>query len=582
MLTAGSLFAGYRIERVLGAGGMGVVYLARNPELPRSDALKVLSAELSRDADFRARFVREADVAAVLDHPNIVAVHRRGDWQGQLWIAMQFVDGTDADEALRAGAMTPARAVHLIGEVGKALDYAHQRQVVHRDVKPGNILLSGPVGDEERVLLGDFGLARALDDVGLTATGSVMATLSFVAPEVLAGHPFDGRADVYSLGCTLFRLLTGKTPFSAANGMAAVVAAHLHAPPPKVTDEVPWLSAHLDAVIATALAKDPAQRFASARALGVAAGDALADRTVPRTAPWQPIPSAQVDSYPPVSQPGAPPWWQHSGATGTAMAPAPSSDRWSAPPTGHAAAGPPRRRRRWWIAAALATSVVAVAASITTVALTARSHPPTTGPTPSAPASATPPPVRVSALPAMLLPPEQAAGIVGSAKMVVYDTESLPYDSVALISEPQCVGVWMPAEHAAYANTGWTAVQVQRLHDDNDKPFGHEVIQAVIAFPSAAVAEKALADQTTQWSSCAGRSFTVGQNDQRQHRTFGPLTNTAGTLAITHTLEGTLHLGCQHALAVRNNLAIDVAACRIDATNQGIDVLNAIAGKIPP
>jgi eukaryotic-like serine/threonine-protein kinase len=580
VLGAGAVFAGYRIERVLGAGGMGVVYLARSPELPRFDALKVLSAELSRDADFRARFVREADVAAVLDHPNIVVVHRRGECDGQLWIAMQFVDGTDADAALRAGAMTPARAVHLIGQVAKALDYAHQRQVVHRDVKPANILLSGPVGSEERVLLGDFGLARALDDVGLTATGSVLATLSFVAPEVLAGQPFDGRADVYSLGCTLFRLLTGKTPFSAANGVAAVVAAHLHAPPPKVTDVVPGLSGQLDAVIATALAKDPAQRFATARALADAAAGALADRSVGTTAPWQPIPNAQVDSYPPASQSTGPPWWQHSGGTGTVMAPAPPAHRWPGPPAAPAVTGSPPRRRRRWIAAALAAVAVA-AAGVTAVILTTRSQTPTAATTSSTPTSTGPPPVPVSALPAMLLPPDQVAGIVGSQKMVVYDSETLPYDSVGFFSDPQCVGVWMPAEHAAYAATGWTAVQAQRLRDDSDKPFGHEVMQTVVAFPSAAVAQKAFADQAARWSSCAGRSFTIGAPNPTQHRTFGPLSNTGGILAIASTLDGTLHEVCQHALTVRNNLAIDVAACRIDATNQGIDVLNAIAAKVP-
>ena len=158
---------------------------------------------------------------------------------------MQLVDGTDADAALKTGTMTPARAVYVVGEVAKALDYAHAHQVVHRDIKPANFLLSGPVG-EERVLLGDFGIARGLDDAGLTATGSLMATVAYTAPEVLAGGSFDARADLYSLGCTLFRLLTGKTPFPTASGPGAVMMAHLQLPPPRVSDEVAGLSPALE------------------------------------------------------------------------------------------------------------------------------------------------------------------------------------------------------------------------------------------------------------------------------------------------------------------------------------------------
>src|SRR5271156_2988156 len=149
VLPVGSAVAGYRIERLLGVGGMGAVYVVANPELPRRDALKVLSAELSHNDEFRARFVREADIASMLDHPNIVSIYRRGQTEdGLLWIAMQLVDGTDADAALKAGLMTPARAVYVVGEVAKALDFAHAHQVVHRDIKPANFLLSGPVGEE--------------------------------------------------------------------------------------------------------------------------------------------------------------------------------------------------------------------------------------------------------------------------------------------------------------------------------------------------------------------------------------------------------------------------------------------------
>jgi eukaryotic-like serine/threonine-protein kinase len=246
---------------------MGTLYLVQNPDLPRRDALKVLSAELSLNREFRSWFIREADVAASLAHPNIVSIYDRGETEdGQLWIAMQFVDGTDADAALRAGTMTPARAVHIVGEVAKALDYAHHHKVVHRDIKPANFLLSSERGGPERVLLGDFGIARGLDDVGLTATGSFIATMAYAAPEVLAGLPSDGRADLYSLGCRLFRLLTGQAPFAgaAANGPAAVMMAHLHQPPPRLADRVPGLPPVLDSVIATALAKDPAGRFGSA------------------------------------------------------------------------------------------------------------------------------------------------------------------------------------------------------------------------------------------------------------------------------------------------------------------------------
>src|ERR1700743_1089624 len=173
MLPVGAVVAGYRIERALGTGGMGAVYLAQNPTLPRRDALKVRSAELSRDQEFRARFVREADVAARLDHPNIVSIYRRGETDdGQLWIAMTYVAGTDADRGVFDGTMTPARAVHLVGEIAKALDYAHQRNVVHRDIKPANFLLARGYGGDERAVLADFGSARALAGGGLSATNA--------------------------------------------------------------------------------------------------------------------------------------------------------------------------------------------------------------------------------------------------------------------------------------------------------------------------------------------------------------------------------------------------------------------------
>ena len=292
-LSVGAVFAGYTIEAVAGSGGMGTVYRAAHPRLPRSDALKILSEEYSRDEQIRRRFLREADVAIKLDHPNIVTVYDRGETDdGRLWIAMQYVAGSDADKEARAGQMTAPRAIHIIDEVADALDYAHRRHILHRDVKPANFLLAADDdADEERVFLADFGIARALDEAaaGLTQTGFVMASIAFTAPESIKATGVDHRADIYSLGCSLYNLLTGKTPFSrsGAGGMAGVAAAHLFEPPPRVTEYAPTLPAAIDAVVAKAMAKEPDGRYQSARELADAATQALIGAVPAPTAPPQ-------------------------------------------------------------------------------------------------------------------------------------------------------------------------------------------------------------------------------------------------------------------------------------------------------
>lgn len=306
MVSVGSVIAGYRIERVLGTGGMGSVYLAKNPTLPRRDALKVLDAELSRDRAFRERFIREADIVSQFDHPGIVSVYGRGETSdGELWIALQYVDGTDAEEALRAGAMTPHRAVHIVGEVAKALDYAHQRNVVHHDVKPSNLLLSDEIGDGERVFLSDFGVARPIEDADREMDGAFTATLAYSAPEVITGDPIDGRADIYSLGCTLFRLLTGRQPYFQADGVVGTIRAHLQQAQPRVSEHLPWATPDLDAVIAKALAKNPAQRFGSAREFAAAAADAVRGAAPPAgsAAPYRAIPASPAPRRVPPPRP---------------------------------------------------------------------------------------------------------------------------------------------------------------------------------------------------------------------------------------------------------------------------------------
>jgi serine/threonine-protein kinase len=264
-LSEGDVFAGYTIVRLLGSGGMGEVYLAQHPRLPRRDALKVLPATLTADREFRTRFSREADIAAELWHPHIVGIHDRGEFEGQLWLSMDYVEGTDAAELLRSrhlSGMPPADVFEIVTAVADALDYAHLRGLLHRDVKPANVLLTEGDPHARRILLADFGIARELGDIsGLTATNMVVGTTAYSAPEQLMGADIDGRADQYALGCTAFHLLTGSAPYQNSNP-AVVITQHLSAPPPQIGNHRPEL-AGLNAVVAKVLAKDPRHRYPS-------------------------------------------------------------------------------------------------------------------------------------------------------------------------------------------------------------------------------------------------------------------------------------------------------------------------------
>jgi serine/threonine protein kinase len=282
-LEPGTVFAGYVVERLLGVGGMGSVYLARHPNLPRRDALKLLRAELCADPVFAARFHREADTVARLNHPHILPVHDRGSQDGQLWISMPYVEGRDAEAAVSgyAQGMPAELAVHIVGQVGSALDYAHRQQLLHRDVKPANIMLTAApeVDEPEWVFLTDFGIAKAADEVvALTATGDVIATAKYASPEQIQGKHLDHRSDIYSLGCVLFKLLTGSVPY--AGPTTAAMYGHLHLPPPHPSALTPGLPVGFDEVVATAMAKAPDDRYQSCRELTIAAQQALATAPV--------------------------------------------------------------------------------------------------------------------------------------------------------------------------------------------------------------------------------------------------------------------------------------------------------------
>jgi len=267
-MPPGSVFAGHRIEAVAGRGGMGVVYRARQLSLDRIVALKVIAPALTQDEAVRRRFLRESRVAASIDHPHVIPIYYTGEEGGVAYIAMRHVAGDDLRTLVRrTGPLEPGRAARIVGQVAAAMDAAHASGLVHRDVKPANILL----GQGDHAYLTDFGLTKhVLSEAGTTKSGHWVGTIDFVSPEQIRGERVDARSDVYALGCVLHYVLTGRPPFTP-EGDEAKLWAHLSEPPPAVSEAAPGVPAAFDDVIARALAKAPEQRFQSAGDLGRAA-----------------------------------------------------------------------------------------------------------------------------------------------------------------------------------------------------------------------------------------------------------------------------------------------------------------------
>ena len=312
----GATFGDYAIESVLGRGGMGTVFLAAHTRLGRRVALKVIAPELALDEEFRARFLRESQLAASLDHPNVIPIYDANEVDGALYLAMRYVSGPSLQTLLRErGTLTPTETLRIAEQIGGALDAANEAGLVHRDVKPANILLAE---SGEHAYLCDFGLAKRTTSRELTRTGFFLGTVDYSAPEQIEGRPLDGRADVYSLGCLLFHCLAGHPPF-VRDSEIAVLNAHLHDPPPA-------LSSPFDGVLAKAMAKDPDDRFTTGAALADAFRQAMG-----------------------------------GGAAATQAAPAPATVRLRRP-----------RRRRWVIAAAVLA--VLAAAVVGAVLATRGSH----------------------------------------------------------------------------------------------------------------------------------------------------------------------------------------------------------------
>jgi DNA-binding beta-propeller fold protein YncE len=391
-VSIGSVVAGYRIDGVAGEGGMGRVYRATQVALDRPVALKLIVPQLAGDPDFRARFEREAHLSASIDHPNVIPVYEAGEADGRLFIAMRWVEGTDLRSLIASEArLDPARVVAIVEQIGEALDAAHSGGLVHRDVKPANVMLTATHG-REHAYLTDFGLTKkTASTTALTRTGRFVGTPDYMPPEQISGERADARADVYALGCLLFHALTGRPPYDRDSEVAKIYA-HLHDPPPSAVDTVPGVPVGLDAVITRALAKNADQRYPSAGDLGRASRAALtgaapsqpersmatglaapqathmattapeagAAPTAPAAAPTAPAAPPTAPAAPPTA-PAAPPTAPAAAPTAPSPAPTPPAPTKPPPPASPAApsrARPSERPRRRAVPIAMAALLV--------------------------------------------------------------------------------------------------------------------------------------------------------------------------------------------------------------------------------
>lgn len=571
-LGNGQVFAGYTIVRQLGSGGMGEVYLAEHPRLPRRDALKLLPEAFTADAGYRARFHREADLASTLWHPHIVGVHDRGETDGQLWIAMDFVDGVDGAHLLAErypNGMPVDLVVRVVMAVASALDHAHKKGLLHRDVKPANIMLThlDDEDGEQRILLADFGIARDIGEVsGITTTNMTVGTVAYAAPEQLMGEDLDGRSDQYALTATAYHLLTGATLFPHSLP-AVVISRHLNTAPPKLSEIRPEL-ADLDPVLGAALSKHPADRYARcqdfARALAEPVGASIPAAIAP-TKPAVPVaPKSELTKPAPVKR-------EPSAAAAAPSAPPPPGRRWIAP-------------------VAIAGSIVLTAAiglaiwqpwkqddsSNPAATSTQASASPISSPTPPA----VPPPrptFAAASIDSVLLSSQEVNDELGTyttsatqqtPMMKLEDSSYGMSDNSALVTPQACVGLIFGAEHRVYAGTGFEEMRDQTFRPETyvvDRTISppYVVQQTVAVYPTAQRAQQVLTSSQKQWESCA-KSIVTEDVPPENSRAFelGTVQRNGDLLAVKMAANSYVGASaCQHVLGVRDNVVIGTRSC---------------------
>ena len=576
------VFGRYRLLSLIGEGGMGKVYKAHDTVIGRDVAIKVLPPDLGADPAYRERFRREAHTVARLIEPHIIPIYDTGDVNGQLYLVMPIIEGTDIQGLLGSdGPMEPDRAVHIIEQLAAALDAAHRAGLVHRDIKPSNALVTG----QDFVYLIDFGIARAAAATKLTSTGMIMGTLAYMAPERFSTGIADARSDIYALACVLHECLTGKTPYPG-DSMEQQIAGHLTMDPPRPSQRRADLPGGFDDVIATGMAKNPDQRYATTVALANAARHALTTAPVraPRAAPdsrVDPTRAARRPEQPHDQVPTAPVYDTLAAIPHDSLPQQhpvqPRADDQPTPEHGSR----PQRRLRPMVVVAAAVGILAVG---TTVYLSrSPSHAPEAATTQSgAPSGSVVAPVAETALQGLLLSPDQLDTATGATGMTVTGSITALPDGSGQVPDKACVPLEGPGQATVYADSGFAAVSGQRAADQQH---AHLVEQIVVSFPSAQNAHAFFAASALRWPACAGRQHDeTTPAGQTEAHTVGPVSNTNGTLSATIT--GVLARNgssgaCERALTVANTVAIDIDVCGQNPSGAAVNIADQIAAKVP-
>lgn len=562
------VFGRYRLLSLIGEGGMGKVYRAHDTTIDRDVAIKLLPAELGTDPAYRERFRREAHTAARLTEPHIIPIYDTGAVDGQLYLVMPIIEGTDLQGLLgRDGPMDPGRAVHIVEQLATALDAAHRAGLVHRDIKPSNALVTG----QDFVYLIDFGVARGATATKLTSTGVFMGTLAYMAPERFSDGIADARSDIYALACVLHECLTANIPYPG-DSMEQQIAGHLTKDPPRPSEQRAGLPVGLDEVIAIGMAKDPDQRYSTTVELASAARAALA--TTPSDAP-RIAPGSRANPTRPARPKLAA---NQDDLPEPLLAPSPRAN--DQPTPGPIASPRPRLRPGPIVVVAVTVAVLAIGISVylsrsdsrAPAAAIAQSEAPS-GPTVS--------PVADTALQGLLLSPDQLDTATGATGMTITGSLTTLPDGSGQVPDKACLPLEGAGQATIYADSGFSTVSGQRVAD---QPHAHLVEQIVVSFPSAQDARAFFAASAQSWPACASRSHDQTTPDgQTVAHAVGPVSNTNGTLSATVT--GVLARNgssgaCERALTVANNVAIDIDACGENPSGAAVNIADQIAAKV--